>query len=174
MNGDELQIRANMETGANDAGCAQHTSRLDSWKAIATFLNRSVRTVQRWERLEGMPVRRHVHESGESVFACSHELENWRAKRTRLGRRDTRTKTEFAPIVALALAEKLALRSVLEAILHQLGDGDFRPAGGSVTTNQISPRPEESAESSNGIHLHTRPLNSVSACSSPVSQSLRS
>ena len=35
--------------------------RLDSWKEIATFLNRGVRTVQRWEATEGLPVRRHQH-----------------------------------------------------------------------------------------------------------------
>ena len=32
--------------------------RLDSWKEIARYLNRSERTVQRWERESGLPVRR--------------------------------------------------------------------------------------------------------------------
>ena len=39
--------------------------RLDSWKAIATYLKRDVRTVQRWERKEGLPVHRHLHASQE-------------------------------------------------------------------------------------------------------------
>ena len=43
--------------------------RLDSWKEIATFLNRGVRTVQRWEVTEGLPVRRHQHRKLGSVFA---------------------------------------------------------------------------------------------------------
>src|SRR5262249_14459681 len=33
--------------------------RLDSWKEIAAYFNRDKRTVQRWERQEGMPVYRH-------------------------------------------------------------------------------------------------------------------
>jgi len=30
-------------------------------RKIATYLGRDVSTVQRWERVEGMPVHRHVH-----------------------------------------------------------------------------------------------------------------
>jgi len=41
--------------------------RLDSWKEIAAYLNRDVTTVQRWEKREGMPVHRHVHERMVSV-----------------------------------------------------------------------------------------------------------
>ncbi len=36
--------------------------RLDSWKEIAAYLNRDVTTVQRWEKREGMPVCRHLHD----------------------------------------------------------------------------------------------------------------
>ena len=36
--------------------------RLDSWKEIAAYLDRDVTTVQRWERREGMPVHRHLHD----------------------------------------------------------------------------------------------------------------
>ncbi len=35
--------------------------RLDSWKEIATYLDRTVTTVKRWENEEGLPVLRHVH-----------------------------------------------------------------------------------------------------------------
>ncbi len=42
--------------------------RLDSWKEIASYLNRDVTTVQRWEKREGMPVHRHVHEKRGSVL----------------------------------------------------------------------------------------------------------
>ena len=41
--------------------------RLDSWKEIAAYLNRDVTTVQRWEKREGMPVHRHVHDKRGSV-----------------------------------------------------------------------------------------------------------
>ncbi len=51
--------------------------RLDSWKEIATFLNRGVRTVQRWEATESLPVRRHQHRKLGSVFALKSEVAAW-------------------------------------------------------------------------------------------------
>lgn len=53
------------------------TEQLDGWKEIACHLKRSVRSVQRWERNEKLPVRRHDHAHGVSVYAFSHELEAW-------------------------------------------------------------------------------------------------
>ncbi len=51
--------------------------RLDSWKEIAAFLRRDVRTVQRWEKKEGLPVYRHQHEKLGSVYAFRPELAEW-------------------------------------------------------------------------------------------------
>jgi Tol biopolymer transport system component len=51
--------------------------RLESWKAIAAYLKRDVTTVQRWERREGMPVHRHVHDKQGSVYAFRSELDAW-------------------------------------------------------------------------------------------------
>jgi hypothetical protein len=53
------------------------SDRLDSWKEIAAYLRRSVRTVTRWEREEGLPVHRHVHSKAGSVFAYKSELDAW-------------------------------------------------------------------------------------------------
>jgi pentatricopeptide repeat protein len=55
--------------------------RLDSWKEIAAYLNRDVTTVQRWEKREGMPVYRHVHDKRGSVYAVPEELDAWRENR---------------------------------------------------------------------------------------------
>ena len=55
--------------------------RLESWKAIAAFLNRGITTVQRWEREEGLPVHRLQHDALGSVFAFTQELETWRSSR---------------------------------------------------------------------------------------------
>lgn len=52
--------------------------RLESWKQIARYLNRSVRTVRRWEHEEGLPVHRHVHRTLASVFALRSEIDAWR------------------------------------------------------------------------------------------------
>ncbi len=51
--------------------------RLDSWKEIASYLKRDVRTVQRWERREGLPVHRHQHDKIGSVYAYVGELARW-------------------------------------------------------------------------------------------------
>jgi len=55
--------------------------RLDSWKEIAGYLRRSPRTVQRWERQEGLPVHRLVHDKLGSVYAFRSELDGWWAER---------------------------------------------------------------------------------------------
>jgi len=51
--------------------------RLDSWKAIAQFLGRDVRSVQRWEHERGLPVYRLPGQKGGAVFAYEKELEQW-------------------------------------------------------------------------------------------------
>ena len=55
--------------------------RLDSWKEIAAYLHRDVTTVQRWEKREGMPVHRHLHDKAGSVYAYSSELDAWQKNR---------------------------------------------------------------------------------------------
>lgn len=51
-------------------------SLLNSWKEIATYLNRGVRTVQRWEKI-GLPVRR-VHDGPRApVVALVDDLDRW-------------------------------------------------------------------------------------------------
>jgi tetratricopeptide (TPR) repeat protein len=56
--------------------------RLDSWKEIATYLKRDVTTVQRWEKREGMPVHRHLHDKRGSIYAFPAELDAWMQSRS--------------------------------------------------------------------------------------------
>ncbi|HEY2107104.1 MAG TPA: tetratricopeptide repeat protein [Candidatus Binataceae bacterium] len=51
--------------------------RLNSWKEIAAHLQRDVRTVQRWEKTEGLPVHRKLHDKLSSVYAYQEELDAW-------------------------------------------------------------------------------------------------
>lgn len=51
--------------------------RLGSWKAIAQYLQRDVRSVQRWEQERGLPVHRVPGEKGGGIFAYSDELDRW-------------------------------------------------------------------------------------------------
>jgi TolB-like protein len=63
-------------------GSAIISERLDSWKEIAVFFARTIRTVQRWERTEKLPVYRHVHTSLGSVYAFESQLLAWRNARS--------------------------------------------------------------------------------------------
>jgi Tol biopolymer transport system component len=54
---------------------------LESWKEIAAYLKRDVRTVKRWEKSEGLPVHRQMHQARGSVFAYPSELETWKGSR---------------------------------------------------------------------------------------------
>jgi hypothetical protein len=51
--------------------------RLDSWKQIAVYLDREVRTVQRWEKREGLPVHRQFHVKAGTVWAFKDEIDAW-------------------------------------------------------------------------------------------------
>ena len=57
--------------------------RLDSWKEIAVYLHREVRTAERWEKHEGLPVHRHRHPNASSVYAFKHEIDTWLHSRRR-------------------------------------------------------------------------------------------
>lgn len=51
--------------------------RLDSWKAIAIFIDRNERTAKRWEEECGMPVHRVPGRTRGPVYAFRSEIEEW-------------------------------------------------------------------------------------------------
>jgi len=63
---------------------AKNDDRLNSWKQIAGVLNREVRTVQMWEKHEGLPIHRHFHNRRSTVFASRAEIESWARRRTEI------------------------------------------------------------------------------------------
>ncbi len=81
--GNELTLSAHRPLEPN-ADC------LDSWKEIAGYLRRTVRTAQRWERHEGLAVHRHRHKKASSVYALKHEVDAWLKSRSP-GRSDSAT-----------------------------------------------------------------------------------
>lgn len=50
---------------------------LNSWKEIAVYLGRGVRTVQRWERESALPVHRPKGKDRSAVLAIREELDQW-------------------------------------------------------------------------------------------------
>lgn len=61
---------------------AMPEGRLDSWKEIASYFGREVRTVQRWEKRESLPVHRHIHNRIGSIYAFKSELDDWLKSRS--------------------------------------------------------------------------------------------
>ncbi len=66
---------------APEAG-PEMASILTSWKEIGQYLGKGVRTVQRWERDAGLPVRRESP-ARQAVLAIPQELDEWARSRTR-------------------------------------------------------------------------------------------
>lgn len=61
------------------------SKRLDGWKEISAHLGRSVRTVQRWEAVYGLPIHRLSEDRKSPVFAFVAELDAWLLARKRSG-----------------------------------------------------------------------------------------
>lgn len=134
--------------------------RMDSWKDIAQYFSRNVRTVQRWETLEGMPVHRHRHETGHSVYAYKEEIDAWRSNRSREKRRSLQLSAlRGTRLESLPPPEQSSLMSSLVVILEHLhqnvtsstaglpSKGSFRQAAATealvVAEDSIGPRPTE-------------------------------
>lgn len=82
------------------------SQRIDSWKGIAEYLHRGPRTVQRWEREEGLPVHRLQHEKLGSVYAYTGELDTWwNSRRTRLENEQPQSDLRSASVAVLPFAD---------------------------------------------------------------------
>jgi tetratricopeptide (TPR) repeat protein len=55
--------------------------RLEGWKRIAAYLGRDVRTLRRWEKNQGLPIHRLMHDRQGTVYAYRTEIEAWRQQR---------------------------------------------------------------------------------------------
>src|SRR6516162_5274984 len=55
--------------------------RLDSWKEIAAYFGRDERTVKRWEKERGLPIRRLPGARG-GVYAFTDDLASWMETRS--------------------------------------------------------------------------------------------
>lgn len=102
--------------------------RLDSWKDIAAYLKRSVPTVQRWEKEEGLPVHRHLHKKQGSVYAYARELEDWRQNRKAIVEQSeeaSASPTEPSVAVATAPTKHRRSLSIILAIVAIVAVGIF-------------------------------------------------
>src|SRR3954469_7852864 len=103
--------------------------RLDSWKEIAAYVNRDVTTVQRWEKREGMPVHRHVHDRIGSVYASRAELDAWAPARNLRAAQEN--ENDAPPLIPAALPPAVASsRSKWTFVLPLVVAGDPLGHGG--------------------------------------------
>jgi hypothetical protein len=68
----------------NGRGGMSQLKVLQGWKEIASYLNRGVRTVQRWEAMFGLPVHRPAGHSYSAVLAIDEEIDHWLSTTTLL------------------------------------------------------------------------------------------
>jgi Tol biopolymer transport system component len=113
----------------------QNETALESWKEIAAYLKRDVRTVKRWEKAEALPVRRHLHQARSSVYAYASELEAWKAARQPGFDQAVAVMPWRRPIPALgfALTLLLALISVASGPILTPPGAAAQESGGMVT-----------------------------------------
>ena len=127
------------------------SSRLGSWKEIALFFSKDVRTVKRWEKERALPVHRAPGKPGGSVYAFTEELTNWlNASPTKLEEvgalPDVATATNAQPSVRPGIFAIVAL-VVIVTIGATLAWVYYSPmasghSGTSTSSNRRSSNPE--------------------------------
>src|SRR5579859_1808506 len=83
-----------------------NTDVLNSWKEVATYLGRGIRTVQRWERELGLPIRRPRGKLRSPIIAFRPELDRW------LQSAPTAEKAKTAPAASREKTDGLDLQDV--------------------------------------------------------------
>ena len=66
-----------LENEAVNSFSTKDDGRLNGWEEIASYLCRRIRTVQRWEKESGLPVRRLFKQRHSLVYAYRQELARW-------------------------------------------------------------------------------------------------
>ena len=92
----------------------QNNDLLNSWKEISKYVDRGVRTVQRWERDFGFPVRRPAGHVKSCVIALRSDIDLWMATR------DRRTGEVQQKRKATPCEECAKMRSQIEQLRQQL------------------------------------------------------
>jgi hypothetical protein len=101
---------------------------LNSWKEIASYLDRGVRTVQRWERDSQLPVHRLGTSKVGPVFAFPSELDLWLngairstpRKQFQTNNRPAVTRDQVSSLAASFARSRLLMRQLSDrAVLQQ-------------------------------------------------------
>jgi tetratricopeptide (TPR) repeat protein len=97
----------NLQPGL-EAHVPDGSDRLDSWKEIAAYLKRDIRTVQRWEKSMALPVRRLADQQG--VFAYRSDIDSWwRERETKIREEEAGHLSDPSESQATATEQRSAL-----------------------------------------------------------------
>jgi hypothetical protein len=94
---------------------------LTGWKEIANYLGKGVRTVQRYERELGFPVRRPAGKSHAAVIATKAEVDAWVAaspirQEFRLSKAETSSQTDSLDDLRKEIARMSELRDEMKSL----------------------------------------------------------
>jgi hypothetical protein len=135
---------------------------LTSWKEIAHYLGKGVRTVQRWERLLGLPVRRPMGRMIGIVLADTREIDAWMLSSTARMARDSSSEIDrLQNIILDLLAENNLLWGELERLVGSEAIHSLRATGEALSSRlkadlevsvRVRGRCEELAKISSNAH----------------------
>ena len=91
--GDYGRQLGQIKTGGQTPVSQTSEHRLDSWKEIAAYLGRDIRTVRRWEAERGLPIHRVPGGGRAVVFAFRGEIQSW----LRAAEGESRQQGQFKP-----------------------------------------------------------------------------
>lgn len=89
---------------------------LTSWKEIASYLGKGVRTVQRWEREMDLPVRRPKPKEKQIVLAFPDELDDWVRQQTVRSRSERPAQVSGNQLTSEILADTMRLHRYREPL----------------------------------------------------------
>ena len=109
----------------NPRQSAEGAQFLSGWKEIANYLGKGVRTVQRYERELGLPVRRPAGKTTGSVVATKAELDAWVIaspirEAFRLTHPENRVTTGMAASIKTGIAEMMRLREQMTTLRNEV------------------------------------------------------
>lgn len=109
---------------------------LSSWKEIAQYFGKGVRTVQRWEKTLELPIHRPLNAPSNVVLARTSDLEEWMHR----GSVATALKGEVKETVAepTLIASIAKLEGELAALANELGTKTCFVNGTSTATERLT------------------------------------
>jgi hypothetical protein len=117
-----IYLRRSKQRAPMEAG-TRNRRELGSWKEIAAYLGKGVRTVQRWENDLGLPVRRPNNSTKGVVCASTEDLDRWLAMQWRKRPfivKGTNPNSELAAAIKASQELRRANRQLADELLQNL------------------------------------------------------